>query len=206
MFLSVIEKNNSPLSVEGCLACGTSFVFLFFFLKKNKMSPKSLADPGRDLGTSAVEARTRLGSSRWRRRARTWPPERCSPLRWSERNRLKGKRGKSDDWITSTRLFAYRRKCRRSLVWGTFSFGHGPAREITIFGGAGRGGGGGTQALLQCGRELPTRTADRGLFYSVLVCCCACTYVSFQSSPSFLFSLGWGLKTGGGSYSHKDRR
>ena len=80
-----------------------------------------------------------------------------------------------------------------------------PERLLSL-GGRGGGVGGGTQALLQCGRELPTRTADRGLFYSVLVCCCACTYVSFQSSPSFLFSLGWGLKTGGGSYSHKDRR
>lgn len=75
--------------------------------------------------------------------------------------------------------------------------------RLLSFGG---GGGGGAQALLQCGRELPTRTADRGLFYSVLVCCCACTYVSFQSSPFFLSSRGWGLTAGGGSYSRKDRR
>lgn len=116
--------------------------------------------------------------------------------------KLKGKRGKNDDWITITRVFASGRECARWLVWRTFSFlnsaGHVPAREITICGGEG--------GLLQCGRELPTRTADGGLFYSVLVCCCACTYVSFQSSPSFLSSRGWGLKAGGGSYSQKDRR
>lgn len=78
-----------------------------------------------------------------------------------------------------------------------------PERLLSFFSGR---GGGGAQALLQCGRDLPTRTADRGLFYSVLVCCCACTYVSFQSSPLFLSSRGWGLTAGGGSYSRKDRR
>lgn len=57
------------------------------------------------------------------------------------------------------------------------------------------------KALFRHERELPTRTADWGLFFSVLVCCCACTYVSFQSS---LFpSWGWGIKAGGGSYSQK---
>lgn len=57
------------------------------------------------------------------------------------------------------------------------------------------------KALLQYGRELPTSTADWGLFYSVLVCCCACTYMSFQSS--LFSSWGWGIKAGGGSYSRK---
>lgn len=51
-----------------------------------------------------------------------------------------------------------------------------------------------TKALLQYGRELPTSTADWGLFYSVLVCCCACTYTSFQSS--LFSSWGWGIKAG----------
>lgn len=47
------------------------------------------------------------------------------------------------------------------------------------------------KALLQYGRELPTSTADWGLFYSVLVCCCACTYMSFQSSLFFLLGVGY---------------
>lgn len=56
----------------------------------------------------------------------------------------------------------------------------------------------GKKILLQSGRELPTSTADWGLFYSVLVCCCACTYMSFQSS--LLSSRGWGIKAAGGSF------
>lgn len=59
------------------------------------------------------------------------------------------------------------------------------------------------KVLLKYGRELPTSTADRGLLYSVLLCCCACTYMSFQSSP-FLLSGGWGPHNKNGGKKSKE--
>lgn len=185
MFLSVVgkkkTKQNSPPS--GGLPCLWNL-----FLKEEKFGSSVWVTQVVTLGASAVKA----GSSRWRRRARVWPPERRSPLKWSEQSRLRGKRGKNDDWITIARLFVSGRECRRSLVWGTFSFlnsaGHVPAREITIFG----GGVGGTGLVTMWERPANTYCwLGPVLFSGVLLC----LYIRvFSIIPLFFVLSGVGFK------------